>query len=204
MQPRVGVQKHTDCDLVRSERVERRFLPRNSETWMNGKWVCVQQTGEKKCRVCVVEKAHWIGWGLGVDAAGMVAGVDAAGVVAGVDATGMVAGVDTAGVVAEVDTAGMVVEVDAAGVVAGVDVAGVDTAGVVAVVVIATRISTGLVASVDTTAPSNPSHTPSSLENKRQNAYSVEDVSTTKPSHTRSLRIKKMSENQLRYDSLYW
>lgn len=154
MQPRVGVQKHTDCDLVRSGRVERRFLPRNSETWMNGKWVCVQQTGEKKCRVCVVEKAHWVGWGLGVDAAGVVAGVDAA--------------------------------------------------GVVAVVVIATRISTGLVVSVDTTAPSNPSHTPPSLENKRQNAYSVEDVSTTKPSHTRPLRIKKMSENQLRYDSLYW
>lgn len=75
MQPRVGVQKHTDCDLVRSGRVERRFLPRNSETWMNGKWVCVQQTGEKKCRVCVVEKAHWVGWGLGVDGdgAGMVA-----------------------------------------------------------------------------------------------------------------------------------
>lgn len=83
-------------------------------------------------------------------------------------------------------------------------VAGVDAAGVVAVVVIATRISTGLVVSVDTTAPSNPSHTPPSLENKRQNAYSVEDVSTTKPSHTRPLRIKKMSENQLRYDSLYW
>lgn len=165
MQPRVGVQKHTDCDLVRSGRVERRFLPRNSETWMNGKWVCVQQTGEKKCRVCVVEKEHWVGWRLGVDGdgAGMVAGVDAAGVVAGVDA-----------------------------------------AGVVAVVVIATRISTGLVVSVDTTAPSNPSHTPPSLENKRQNAYSVEDVSTTKPSHTRPLRIKKMSENQLRYDSLYW
>lgn len=161
MQPRVGVQKHTDCDLVRSERVERRFLPRNSETWMNGKWVCVQQTGEKKCRVCVVEKAHWVGWRLGVDGDG-----------AGVDAAGMVAGVDTA--------------------------------GMVAVVVIATRISTGLVASVDTTAPSNPSHTPPSLENKRQNAYSVEDVSTTKPSHTRPLRIKKMSENQLRYDSLYW
>ena len=170
MQPRVGVQKHTDCDLVRSERVERRFLPRNSETWMNGKWVCVQQTGEKKCRVCVVEKAHWVGWGLGVDG----------------------------------DGAGMVAGVDAAGVVAGVDVAGVDAAGMVAVVVIATRISTGLVASVDTTAPSNPSHTPPSLENKRQNAYSVEDVSTTKPSHTRPLRIKKMSENQLRYDSLYW
>ena len=168
------MQKHTDCDLVRSERVERRFLPRNSETWMNGKWVCVQQTGEKKCRVCVVEKAHWVGWGLGVDG-------DGAGMVAGVDATGMVAGVDVAGVVAEVDAAGMV-----------------------AVVVIATRISTGLVASVYTTAPSNPSHTPPSLENKRQNAYSVEDVSTTKPSHTRPLRIKKMSENQLRYDSLYW
>ena len=150
------MQKHTDCDLVRSGRVERRFLPRNSETWMNGKWVCVQQTGEKKCRVCVVEKAHWVGWGLGVDG----------------------------------DGAGMVAEVDAA--------------GVVAVVVIATRISTGLVVSVDTTAPSNPSHTPPSLENKRQNAYSVEDVSTTKPSHTRPLRIKKMSENQLRYDSLYW
>ena len=188
MQPRVGVQKHTDCDLVRSERVERRFLPRNSETWMNGKWVCVQQTGEKKCRVCVVEKAHWVGWGLGVDG----------------DGAGMVAGVDAAGVVAGVDVAGMVTEVDAAGVVAGVDVAGVDAAGMVAVVVIATRISTGLVASVDTTAPSNPSHTPPSLENKRQNAYSVEDVSTTKPSHTRPLRIKKMSENQLRYDSLYW
>ena len=156
MQPRVGVQKHTDCDLVRSGRVERRFLPRNSETWMNGKWVCVQQTGEKKCRVCVVEKEHWVGWRLGVDG----------------------------------DGAGMV--------------AGVDAAGVVVVVVIATRISTGLVASVDTTAPSNPSHTPPSLENKRQNAYSVEDVSTTKPSHTRPLRIKKMSENQLRYDSLYW
>ena len=179
MQPRVGVQKHTDCDLVRSERVERRFLPRNTETWMNGKWVCVQQTGEKKCRVCVVEKAHWVGWWLGVDG-------DGAGMVAGVDAAGVVAGVDTAGV----DAAGMVAEVDAA--------------GMVAVVVIATRISTGLVASVDTTAPSNPSHTPPSLENKRQNAYSVEDVSTTKPSHTRSLRIKKMSENQLRYDSLYW
>ena len=179
MQPRVGVQKHTDCDLVRSERVERRFLPRNSETWMNGKWVCVQQTGEKKCRVCVVEKAHWVGWGLGVDG----------------DGAGMVAGVDAAGVVAEVDVAG----VDATGMVAGVD-----AAGVVAVVVIATRISTGLVVSVDTTAPSNPSHTPPSLENKRQNAYSVEDVSTTKPSHTRPLRIKKMSENQLRYDSLYW
>ena len=117
------MQKHTDCDLVRSGRVERRFLPRNSETWMNGKWVCVQQTGEKKCRVCVVEKAHWVGWGLGVDG----------------------------------DGAGMV--------------AGVDAAGVVAVVVIATRISTGLVVSVDTTAPSNPSHTPPSLENKRQNAY---------------------------------
>lgn len=156
MQPRVGVQKHTDCDLVRSGRVERRFLPRNSETWMNGKWVCVQQTGEKKCRVCVVEKEHWVGWRLGVDG----------------------------------DGAGMV--------------AGVDAAGVVAVVVIATRISTGLVVSVDTTAPSNPSHTPPSLENKRQNAYSMEDVSTTKPSHTRPLRIKKMSENQLRYDSLYW
>lgn len=156
MQPRVGVQKHTDCDLVRSERVERRFLPRNSETWMNGKWVCVQQTGEKKCRVCVVEKEHWVGWRLGVDG----------------------------------DGAGMV--------------AGVDAAGVVVVVVIATRISTGLVASVYTTAPSNPSHTHPSLENKRQNAYSVEDVSTTKPSHTRPLRIKKMSENQLRYDSLYW
>ena len=156
MQPRVGVQKHTDCDLVRSGRVERRFLPRNSETWMNGKWVCVQQTGEKKCRVCVVEKEHWVGWRLGVDG----------------------------------DGAGMV--------------AGVDAAGVVAVVVIDTRISTGLVVSVDTTAPSNPSHTPPSLENKRQNAYSVEDVSTTKPSHTRPLRIKKMSENQLRYDSLYW
>lgn len=150
------MQKHTDCDLVRSGRVERRFLPRNSETWMNGKWVCVQQTGEKKCRVCVVEKEHWVGWRLGVDG----------------------------------DGAGMV--------------AGVDAAGVVVVVVIATRISTGLVASVDTTAPSNPSHTPPSLENKRQNAYSVEDVSTTKPSHTRPLRIKKMSENQLRYDSLYW
>lgn len=150
------MQKHTDCDLVRSGRVERRFLPRNSETWMNGKWVCVQQTGEKKCRVCVVEKEHWVGWRLGVDG----------------------------------DGAGMVAEVDAA--------------GVVAVVVIATRISTGLVVSVDTTAPSNPSHTPPSLENKRQNAYSVEDVSTTKPSHTRPLRIKKMSENQLRYDSLYW
>ena len=150
---------------------------------MNGKWVCVQQTGEKKCRVCVVEKAHWVGWGLGVDG-------DGAGMVAGVDATGMVAGVDVAGVVAEVDAAGMV--------------AGVDAAGMVAVVVIATRISTGLVASVYTTAPSNPSHTPPSLENKRQNAYSVEDVSTTKPSHTRPLRIKKMSENQLRYDSLYW
>ena len=188
MQPRVGVQKHTDCDLVRSGRVERRFLPRNSETWMNGKWVCVQQTGEKKCRVCVVEKAHWVGWGLGVDGDG--AGVDAAGMVAGVDAAGMVAGVDATGMVAEVDAAGMV--------------AGVDAAGVVVVVVIATRISTGLVASVDTTAPSNPSHTPPSLENKRQNAYSVEDVSTTKPSHTRPLRIKKMSENQLRYDSLYW
>lgn len=80
MQPRVGVQKHTDCDLVRSERVERRFLPRNSETWMNGKWVCVQQTGEKKCRVCVVEKEHWVGWRLGVDGDG--AGVDAAGMVA--------------------------------------------------------------------------------------------------------------------------
>ena len=188
MQPRVGVQKHTDCDLVRSERVERRFLPRNTETWMNGKWVCVQQTGEKKCRVCVVEKAHWVGWGLGVDGDG--AGVDAAGMVAEVDAAGMVAGVDVAGMVAGVDTTGMV--------------AGVDATGMVAVVVIATRISTGLVASVDTTAPSNPSHTPPSLENKRQNAYSVEDVSTTKPSHTRSLRIKKMSENQLRYDSLYW
>ena len=150
------MQKHTDCDLVRSGHVERRFLPRNSETWMNGKWVCVQQTGEKKCRVCVVEKEHWVGWRLGVDG----------------------------------DGAGMV--------------AGVDAAGVVVVVVIATRISTGLVASVDTTAPSNPSHTPPSLENKRQNAYSVEDVSTTKPSHTRPLRIKKMSENQLRYDSLYW
>ena len=170
MQPRVGVQKHTDCDLVRSERVERRFLPRNSETWMNGKWVCVQQTGEKKSRVCVVEKAHWVGWRLGVDGDG-----------AGVDAAGMVAGVDAAGVVA-----------------------GVDAAGMVAGVVIATRISTGLVASVDTTAPSNPSHTPPSLENKRQNAYSVEDVSTTKPFHTQPLRIKKMSENQLRYDSLYW
>ena len=98
MQPRVGVQKHTDCDLVRSERVERRFLPRNTETWMNGKWVCVQQTGEKKCRVCVVEKAHWVGWGLGVDGDG--AGVDATGMVAGVDATGMVAEVDAAGMVA--------------------------------------------------------------------------------------------------------
>ena len=173
------MQKHTDCDLVRSGRVERRFLPRNSETWMNGKWVCVQQTGEKKCRVCVVEKEHWVGWRLGVDGDG--AGVDAAGMVAGVDAAGMVAGVDATGMVA-----------------------GVDAAGVVAVVVIATRISTGLVVSVDTTAPSNPSHTPPSLENKRQNAYSVEDVSTTKPSHTRPLRIKKMSENQLRYDSLYW
>lgn len=156
MQPRVGVQKHTDCDLVRSERIERRFLPQNSETWMNGKWVCVQQTEEKKCRVCVVEKAHWVGWGLGVD----------------VDGTGVVAGVDGA--------------------------------GVVAVVVIATRISTDLAASMDTTAPFDPSHTPSSLENKRHNAYSVGDVSTTKPSHARPLRIKKMSENQLRYDSLYW
>ena len=62
-------------------------------------------------------------------------------------------------------------------------------------------IATLLVGATERDPPSTPL---SSLENKRHTQYSVGDVSTTNPPQTQPLRIKKISENQLRYDSLYW
>ena len=54
-----------------------------------------------------------------------------------------------------------------------------------------------------TVSPTREHSSPlSSLENKRHKPYSVGDMSTTHSSQIQPLRIKKMSENQLRYDSL--